>query len=763
MVHEIDTVAERPIGIDVDREESINLRDLLMTLWRRKLVIMGTALIVTGFTVLVVMQIVPLYVAEASVVVEPPRTNVIDIESVAPGLSTDWFTQETQAAIIGSRVLAEKAVDRLGLVNHPLFNASLRPPKKDLLERLDLERFLPESWLAALHDFRQMAEADTAAVPGVELSVSEQRRLLREQVTDAYLGQLSIVPSDSSRVIFVRVTSPDAELAAKLANTAAQVYIDDQVASKSEQTELANAWLQDRAIELKRRVEGSARAMEEHRRRAGLIDVGGSSLLAQQLSELNSRLIVVRAERAESEARYDQVQKLIESEGGVESVAAVLDSSLIQRLREQETEVVRKIAELKTQLRESHPTMILARTELEDLVSKIASEVRKIIINQGSELEIARVRERNLAREIATLQAKLDSQTDAEIKLSALETELEANGKLYDTILARLKETGVQDSTLVQADARIISYATVPSGPSFPRKRLIVGSAFVASTVLGVLLVLLLEQLDSGFRGREQVEAATGVTVLGMVPRLRSGWFSSAEPHDDILDRPNTVLSEAFRTLRTALLLSNVDQPPRSVLITSSVPGEGKSTTALALARTAAKHSQKCLIIDGDMRHPSLHRAFGVDNDVGLIDYLSRDMPLEEIVQVDFKSGAHYILAGQTVPHSTDLLGSEKMRGLLAALSDVYDLVVVDTPPVLALSDTLVLLRSVDKTIFLVQWEKTRRETVIAGLRQVMDAGADLAGIVLTQVDLKRQAQYHYGATYYTYYSSAYQKYYSSG
>ena len=522
MVHDIDTAAERPMGVGLDRDESIDLRGLLMTLWRRKMVIMGTALIVTGFTVLVVIQIVPLYVAQASVVVEPPRTNVVDIESVAPGLSTDWFTQETQAAIIGSRVLAEKVVDRLGLVNHPLFNPSLRPPKKGLHERLNLERFLPESWLTALRDFRQTAEEDAAAVPGIELSASEQRRLLRERVTNAYLGQLDIVPSDTSRVIFVRVTSPDPELAAKLANTAAQVYIDDQVASKSEQTELANAWLQDRAIELKRRVEASAQAMEEHRRKAGLVDVEGSSLLAQQVAELNSRLIVVRAERAECEARFDQVEKLIGSEGGVESVAAVLNSPLIQRLREQETEVLRKIAELKTQLRESHPTMILARTELEDLVSKIKSEVRKIVVNQGSELEIVRVRERNLAHEIATLQAKLDSQTDAEIKLSALETELEANGKLYDTILARLKETGVQDAALVQADARIISYATVPGGPSFPRKRLIVGSAFVASTVLGILLVMLLEQLDSGFRGREQIEASTGVTVLGMVPRLRS-------------------------------------------------------------------------------------------------------------------------------------------------------------------------------------------------------------------------------------------------
>jgi capsular exopolysaccharide synthesis family protein len=441
-----------------------------------------------------------------------------------------------------------------------------------------------------------------------------------------------------------------------------------------------------------------------------------------------------------------------------------LQSPLIQNLRSQEAQVVRKIAVFKTQLRDAHPTMILARNELTDLTTKIESEVHKIVINQGGELKIAQLRVRNLEGEIDRLQKRIDSQTDAEITLAALETELEANGKLYDTILARLKETGVQDASLVQADARIISYATVPGSPSFPRKRMIVSTAFVASMILGILIVMLLEQLDSGFRSRDQIEAATGVTVLGMVPHLRSGWFETVEPHNDILDRPNTVLGESFRTLRTALLLSNVDDPPRTVLVTSSVPSEGKSTTALSLARTAAKAEQKCLIIDGDLRHPSLHRAFGVENDIGLIDYLSTDTPLEEIVQIDFRSGAHYILAGQAVPHTTDLLGSEKMRALLMALREIYDLVVIDTPPVLALSDTLVLVRSVDKTVFLVQWEKTRRETSIAGLRQVIDAGADLAGIVLAQVDLKRQAQYRYGGDVYNaYYNNAYQKYYANG
>ena len=635
MAAELQTIGRQVAAPVSQDEDALDLRALFMTLWRRKMVVIGTALIFTSISVLVVNQLVPLYVAEAQVVVEPPRTNVVDIESVAPGLSTDWFTQETQAAILGSRLLAGKVIDRLNpSEKNALFDPTPRPPKESWWERLGIDEYVaayvPEEWLTslqdfsdewlvALRDFRAVVEEPGDAQP-VALSPAEQRRQLRDQRIDAYLGQLEIVPSDSSRVITVRVTSPDAEMAATLANAAAEVYIDDQVDTKSDQTELANAWLQDRAIELKRRVEGSARTMEEHRRKSGLVNFEGTSLLAQQLSELNSRLIVARAELAESEARYAQVQKLLRAEGGIESAAAVLQSTLIQRLREQEAEVLRNIAELKTQLREGHPKMILARNELTDLLAKIQTEVRKIVTNLGNELEISRVRATNLQREVGRLQGRLDSQTDAEITLRALETELEANQKLYDTILARLKETGVQDASLVQADARIISYATVPGAPSFPRKKMIVITAFVAATVLGIFLVMLLEHLDAGFRSREQLEAATGVTTLGVVPRLKVRRFGGAAPHDDILERPNTAFSESFRMLRTALMLSNIDRPPRSVLVTSSIPGEGKSTTALALARTAAKQGQKCIIIDADLRHPGMHEAFDVPNDVGLID-----------------------------------------------------------------------------------------------------------------------------------------------
>lgn len=752
------------LGTVMEDGPSLSLRDIFMTLWRRKLVFVGTALIGTGFAVLVVNQIIPLYIAEVSVVIEPPRTNIIDIDSVAQGLSTDWFTQETQAAIMESRILAEKVVDRLDLLNHPDYNYKLRERKKSFFKRLKLMSYLPDSWRTAIKDIRDLVrppkwnkKASYEAV--VEKSALEKRRQLLERVTNVYLGQLRIKPSDTSRIIYVRVTAPDPVMAAKLANTAAQVYIDDQVANKSEQTELANAWLQDRAIELKNRVEASAKSMETHRRKSGLSDINGSSLLSQQLSELNSQLITARSSLSESEARYAQVQDLLSKKGEIASAAAVLKSPLIQNLRIQETVVKRKIAEYTTQLREGHPTMVLARNELADLTKNIENEVRKIVLNQSGELKISRIRVENLDIAISGLQERLDSQTDAEITLTGLISELDANAKLYDTILERLKETGVQDASLVQADARIISYATVPGRPSSPRKQLIIGSSFVASMVLGLLIILLLEQLDSGFRIRDQIEAATGVTVIGQIPILAAGWFGVVEPHNDIIDRPNSALGESYRTLRTALLLSDVDHPPHTVLFTSSIPNEGKSTVAVSLARTAAKQGQKCLIIDGDMRSPSLQNFFEVENDIGLIDYLSSDTPLEEIIQIDFRSGCHYILAGEAASHPTDLLGSEKMRSLITALGDIYDLVIIDTPPVLALSDTLVLLRNVDKTVFLIRWEKTKRETALAGLRQVIDAGADLAGIVLSHVDIKRQSQYsHGGNTYHNYYAGYYQK-----
>lgn len=727
--------ADDAIGLRTD-PEALDLRRLLGILWRRKLAIVSTVFSITALAVLYVMQLIPLYVATAQVVIDPPRANVVDIETVAPGLSSDWFTNQTEAAIIGSRALAEQVVDRERLMASPLFNPELALPRETMLGRFELDKILPAPWLAALG----LGESDSATLI-VERSPEDEARLLREQVIDAYIGSLEVVPSEDARLITVNFTSEDPETAAQLANAAAETYIEDQLSNKANETKAAYSWLQDRAVELQRKVEASARAVEEQRRGAGLVDVQGSTLLAQQLARFNVQLIEARGQRAEAQARYDQVERLVE-EGGIESAAAVLDAPLIQKLREQETEVLREIAELKTQYREGHPKLSLAQSEIDDLRGKIEAEVTKIATNLGNELELASVKVANLQAEVDELEAQAEEQQSAGVEVSALEAELEANQKLFDTILDRLKETSVQDETLVRPDARVISYATAPSEPSYPRRRLFVGVAFAAATLLGIVFALLIEQLDAGFRDASHVEQVTGAPVIGVLPRLAG--FRTRPPQDEVLERPGSSYSEAIRTLRTSLLLSDVDRPPKLIVVTSSMPGEGKTSTALALARAAAKAGQKALVIDADLRNPSLHRALEVKNDHGLIDVLGGKAGFEDVVRIDFPSGAHFVVAGPAAPHPADLLGSSPMKALLRVLAETYDLVVIDTPPVLAVSDTLVLQRGVDKTVYVVRWESTRRDIAVNGLRALIQAGADLAGIVLSQVAPGRGQLYSY-------------------
>jgi capsular exopolysaccharide synthesis family protein len=727
--------ADEPAPV-VPQSESLELRRLFEVLWRRKFVILGTIFIATALAVLYVMRQVPLYTAETQVVIDVPRSNVLNIETVATGASDDWFMNQTEAAILASRALAEKVVAAEGLERSPLFNPELALPRADMLGRLDVRAIVPRPWLVALG-----IDLDDATGPLLEVPPEEQARLTREAVVDAYLAGLEVVPADEARVITVRYVSEDPATAARLANAAAQTYIADQIASKANETRAAYAWLQDRAVELQEKVEAAARAVEEQRAAAGLVDVEGSTLLAQQLANFNTQLITARGERAEAEARFEQVQRLLAG-GGIDSAAAVLDSPLIQRLREQEAEVLRNIAELRTQYRDNHPKLILAESELDDLRAKIEAEVSKIATNLGNELEIADVKVANLEQEVARLETQTESQLQATVTLRALEAELDANQRLFDTVLDRLKETSVQDETLVTADARIISFATVPSAPSYPRKRLIVAVAFVAATFAGVLLALLIEQLDSGFRDSAHVEAITGAAVIGMTPRLsgRRGRY----PHDEVVERPGSIYAEAIRTLRTSLLLSNVDHPPRIILFTSSMPGEGKTSTALALARTAAKAGQRAIVIDADLRNPSLHAALRVTNDAGLIDVLGHAARLDEVVRIDFPSGAHFVTAGRPTPHPTDLLSSGQMKGLLRGLAEAYDYVVIDTPPVTAVSDALVLQRSADKTVLIVRWEACRRDLAVTALRLLVQAGADLAGIVLSQVAPRGERLYSY-------------------
>jgi capsular exopolysaccharide synthesis family protein len=742
-------------------QETLSIATILGILRRRVWLIIGLIVLVTSVVTIYAKQLVPIYSAEASLVVEPSRTRALD-DSIVRGLSPDYYTNETEAAVVSSRELARQAVVRLGLVDNPLYNPDLVVTQRGFAGQMATT---VSGWIAErFGDLRDLVSGGAYSEERARLareaaarralaaqSPDAARQQAIETATDIYLEGLSVLPSQRSRVLMVRYTSVNAAMAAKAANATADIYILDQLETKGRATTRASDWLNQRANELRTRVIESEKRLEDFRRVSGIVEIGGASVYARQRAELDSQLIAARTKRSEADARYDQVQRLLRSGGDIDTAAAVLDSPLIQRLREQEAQVVRKIAELKTQLRDEHPKMVLAQNELADLQDKTRGEVDKIVSSLKNEREIAGVREVNLNKEIASLQSKLDEQHGAEVTLRALDSEVRANKQLYETILSRFKEADVQEQGIQEADARVISHAVEPLLPFYPKTKFMVIAAFVLSAMMGIGLAILLEFLDNGFRSLNQLEGLTGLPTLGLVPALR-GAQKGKKAYQVAAEQPNSPFGEAVRTLRTSLLLSNVEHPPRTVVVTSAVPGEGKTSTALAIAALAAKSGQRCIIVDCDFRHPSVHGNLGYPNRKGLGDYLAGNAQLSDVIELEPRYGLRFITTGTNVPNPPDMLGSPRMKELIHRLSESYDLVILDTPPLLVISDALVLVRNVDKTVFVVRWEKTKRQSAMLGLKQVVEAGADIAGLILTQVDVRKHAQYDYSDSGYYHY-----------
>ena len=738
------------------------LREFIERLWRHKWLLVTTVGLVTLAAFVHVAQVTPRYAAKAKILIGVPKANVVDIQNVLRGLPVNRAHIESEMQVLTSRSLAAKVVDRLDLVNDPEFNPRLRPPSHSPLRRwlpgigLDPLGWIPERWRAALSG---AGSADPPPPPTPEEIEQRARRAAIARIQGTVMASIE----GRSHVIAITARSPSPKLAAELVNNLADLYLLEQLEAKFEATRRANDWLNDRVRDLRRQVEASERAVEEYRREHDLIEGKDTTVTEQQISEINTQLILARTKTAEAGARLRQIRSLLKSERGVESAAEVLASSLIQSLRERESDVTRRAAEVATEYGPRHPKMINVKAELEDVRERLGKEVEKIVHGLDNELEVARIREQTLARNLESLKAEAVKLNASSGRLRVLEREAAANRTLFDTFLSRWKETGRQEE-IQHADARILSYAEVPTRPVSPKKRRIVGAALGFSVFLGILLVYLIEQLDSGFRSSEQIESATGLGTLALIPLLTGLRLRRRQPAAYALDRPASSFAEALRTLHTGILLSNVDAPPKSILITSSLPDEGKTAISSAIARLLARSGRKVLLIDADLRRGQIAKVLGLPNEHGLVEVLGRRQhSLDEVVQHDEASGLHVLTTGGTlVPNPSDLLGSDRMRALLWEAGGIYDLIVIDSPPVHLVSDTRILSHMVDKTVFAVRWTRTRREVAALGVRQLVESGAGVAGVVLSMVDVRKNARYSYADSGYYYGSSRkYRKYYA--
>jgi len=517
---------------------------------------------------------------------------------------------------------------------------------------------------------------------------------------------------------------------------------------KFEATQRANEWLNERVFSLRGNVRSSERIAQAYREKNQLLQAGAGGLVVeQQLVQLNSQLIDAKVDLARAQSRQQQIESL--TENGVtntSSVSEVLQSPLIQRLKEQESEVLRNRAELGTRYGPKHPNMINVQAELLDVESKIKLEADRVVAGIAGEAQIAAIRVTTLAENLETLKAENFQTSRAQVQLRELEREVDANSLLLETFLTRFKETTSQ-SGLTQDDARIISRADIPTAASFPKKKLTMLLVIFAGLGIGVGLVFLLEALDNGYRNFDQLRTDLRLRGLGMIPLVDKAVLKKMRPEEYLQDRPTSSFAEAHRNIHAALMFTGTSgRAPKVLAVTSSVPGEGKSTASLCLAQILGRSGQKILVVEADLRRPVLKHRLNIGKEFASLNDLfassTAEKPEPKIYE-DPISGVH-ILWGKSHDDPQALFMSEGFSAFMKEVRERYDLIIIDTPPVMAVSDVLVVSRLADALMFAVQWDKTTRGIVKSAILQLEQTGIPIAGAILTQVNMKRHQGYGY-------------------
>ena len=727
----------------------VNLREVWRGLKRRKLALFAPVALITLGVFLWVKQQPPLYTAEALLHVQNRDAPVVAIEGLVEDLEADAATIESEIKFLSSPAFIRRVVDKMSLAQDPEFAPWLVEEEAgwfgQTLELINPLRYVPAAWWAALKS--------NSGRPATDPEVRRMNRVINNVA-----GQLTVAQVGRSYVISLAFLSKDPVKAARIANGMAEEYLASQVQTKYAAADRATDWLRQRIEELRDNVHEAEAKIVQYRTENHLVNTEESNPLTLQYFQLNTQLALAQAQRAEAEARFSRARGMLNS-GGIGSAVMVLKSPLMDSLRSAETELLRKLADMRSVYGDNHPQMMNARAELQSVRDKMLDEARRIIGDFENEVSVATARENELQSNMSRLQDEAGRVDLAGAELSALQGEVNTNRQLFETFLVRFREI-VEQQGLQESNSKILSAANPPNTPSHPQVMLLTLIAFGASLVVGVLLVFVLERwhADYGFRSADEIQAAVGVRALALVPDLSRRETQGIAAEDYILQKPHSAYAEALQRIRTGLFLIDGERPPKTVLITSSVPLEGKSAIAASLARQSARSGLKVILIDADLRRPRLHEVIGLPNQNGLSEVLTGRANPESAIKRDEKSGLDFLPAGVGVISPPDLFRSSTMKILLEETAAYYDLVIINSPPIAAVSDCFTLSGLVDKTIYVVRWEQTPRNVALAGIRQMMDAGADIAGIVVARVDVKKHARYGYANS--GYYQGNYRKYY---
>jgi succinoglycan biosynthesis transport protein ExoP len=721
-----------------EENDAIDLVKFWKVIWRAKWNIAALVVIVTMLAVVAVLNLTPQYRATATLVIEDKSAPVLSFQQVVdPSNNTSEYLQ-TQLGLLQSRGLAERAVRKLDLTHHPLFDPRQQVPPsftvRGLLHTLRVDEFIPA--LRVKEEVVQPTEAD-----------------ILNFVTLRLMDNISAMQVGKSQLLAVSVELPDAQLAANVANALAEGFNESQLDANLAVSVSTTNWMNSRLDELRQKLRAAENLLQGYREAQGLVDVDGvATISANELSETGNRMIDARRQRAEAESQYRQVQTL--KHGGIErlaSVPAVLGHPLIQQFKGDQARAQAKVDELSARYGDRHPAMIAARSDLTAATASLQAQVDLVVAGIERNYQLAQANENSLSASFDKNKAQIQDISRKEFKLRELQRDVDSSRVLYETFLTRLKETAAT-SDINSSNARIVDPAIAPLKPGKPNKSLIIAIAGILAGVIGIGLTLLFDALNNTFKNPEEVESKLNVPVLGIVPLVpkknRKQIANLFEQNED------GYFCESIRTLRTSLILSALDTPRKVVLITSSVPGEGKSSIANNLAFSLA-HIERVLLIDADLRQPTMARSFGFPvGQPGLANVIAGTAELSECIRT--VGNVDMLCAGMVPPNPQELLSSVRLTRILEELKGRYERIIIDSPPTQAVSDPMLLANHADAVIYVIRAESTSIPLVQKGISQLLQNNAPLTGMVLNLVDRSRTAKSRYSyANYYQSYGAA--------
>lgn len=700
----LDSFAPPPI-------ENTTILGMGALLWRRRWLICATVLTAMVLAVLIGKQLTPQFTADGAVVIATRKMSIPELETLITPTG-DQALVRSEMAVMSSRQVLTAVAEKLHLDQVPEFNTRLKPKDDSLWAQVN-----PIPFVQGL-------------MRGHQPAVGDEQAAIQDEVLGRLTHNLDLVNDGRDYVISITYKSETPDIAAKVVNALIQTYLTQYISENRAATVEANQSLDARGDDLRRQMMAAEQKVQDFTNKTGLLVTPAGTVAGQQVAELNGQLSTARADRVQAEAKYNQA--IAAKESGIAANTDVLASPVIQQLRSQEAEAVRNQSDLQSRVGPNHPDMKAANRQVASLQQAIGREIDKVVSSLKGQVDVTRARETNLVQQVATLNGKATASSAAQDQLQRLNDDAQSKRKLYDEFMLRVAQTA-KPQDIQQANARMISAAIVPLHPSSPKITLMALLAGFAGGLVAVAGVILYAQLDHGFETLEQVRTVTGLPGLAAIPMVRN-LGRKRLPHRYVVDNPTSPVAETLRAFRAKLRWASEGRALKTILVSSAVPAEGKTSFALAFARLAARDGCRVLLIECDFRRPTLETVLPPPSRPGQPSFLDDPQGWRDWIGIDDLTGLNYL----TATDSDRLAPMLEADGLGAILRDArreYDYIVIDSPPIMRVPDAMLLARSVDAVALVVSWKRTRQRLVREALRRLALDPDMPTGIILTKVE----------------------------